>query len=365
MRYLKTLKRLFLILALFAVSFPALSVCNLVGGSGTWYKGLSTAGATITPTISFTSTSGTSGIFNINWALTFNQGVKNYYTAPDGVNWSRNNLVSPDADTFPFTQSGCSAGFILWGKLGTASVGGGTVSASWQDTGTNEYQIYNTVRSAPQFYSTGGSYMAGLESEPVFSPTKNNVKVSVYASGVRDGTYAVSVPLNTVALSVWFMTGSNYWDRTDPSGGVPYNNMLSLNFTVRVSGGTVVNPTTSCSVVTPAAIDHSNVSANAVANNTKTGNVTVSCNGRVSGDVSLSANSNTTGFTLVDMKNGLISQLSVANSASGPWTRTISNKIFNNGNNTLYLKSILQQNGSATPSAGAHSGSAVITVSLY
>lgn len=346
-------------IVLIIIHFSAWGGCNLQGGGKSW-KGLSVSGVTMNV---LKKQWNIGGWYDISLRITMNQGVKNYYSSTNNSTWFREDL--PDG-ILNFTQSDCHEGNVVTAYLTSLSVGGGivkpSISGEHGTIGENQVQLINNsanLTNIASIQTPPGAYMVGLT--PTSYSDIWNGKIYLTTSGVSDGTYNVSVPLQIAGVSVWFQAGMNYWDRVNGQQPAPPVFTLDLPLTIRISDNKPVDPNISCSLNNILNIDHGTLIKSLAANHEKESIITVSCNASTSGRVTLNGYLNSTNYTTVKLGDDITSELSASTNRS-TWSRVIDNISFASGNTPIYFKSKLKITDSTK--AGSFNGSAVAIVTI-
>lgn len=359
-------KVLYTLIILYCLASPVAhgAGCNLIGG-GKWWKGLSNTGVSVRVNSIrwYGATTGT-GRYDVSLSVTMNQGVKNYYSSVTGDSWIRENLPS---GVLQGEQQGCLEGNVVTATVDTLSVGGGTVSPKISNVigyiGSNSAQILNNSANLPTIatiYTPSGEYMIGGSGSSYSDVWNGSVYIST--NGVADGTYNIQLPMYISGVSVWFMSGSNYWDRVNGQNVAPPVMPVNLPLTIRISSGKPVNPDISCNVSSAVNIEHGTLKQTAVKTNEKKSDVKITCNAATSGSIELKGSDNNINYALVNLGGNIKSELSVSTNQSN-WTRVLNDFHLQSGVNNLYLRSRLLAENSIE--SGSFRGSAVAVVTIH
>ncbi|HDC1420166.1 TPA: hypothetical protein O7U53_004132 [Salmonella enterica] len=337
--------------------------CNLQG-AGKWWKGLSVAGINLNvKRVQWNGGVSGNGWYDVSILITMEQGVKNYYSSSTGSSWYRENLP---AATLAGDQYNCIEGNVVTATMKNVSVGGGVVipkiSDAYSSVGTTSAQLLNNSGNLPhiaQISTPPGEYMVGVTGS-VYSDTWNG-KVYISTSGVSDGHYSILIPMGISGVSVWFMTGSNYWDRINGQNTPPPIGTVYLPLTIRISGGRPVDPDISCTTNTVASINHGILQKNVANGHERMTSIDISCNALTSGTIRLIGGIDEEDYTLVRLGNSISSEMSVSTNQYN-WKRVINNIPLQSGMNRLYFKSKLQVGDNVQ--AGMFSGSAIAVLNI-
>ncbi|EEC2209442.1 TPA: hypothetical protein ACXE5S_004546 [Escherichia coli] len=370
--YFKIIRRFFISLILL-VPFSSFAVTCSGGalyGGGYWWKGTSKVNISISnKNIQYINTAADgTGIYRLTATLTFPQGVQNYYRSTGiGGPWSRANLPS---GILPGDIQGCVWGYAAYSKSITFPVGGGTLEASvslanalpWPaDAGQIAGEGAPSARINIATYP--GEYMVGTSGPSVLTDNVDlrvNVRV---INKITPGVYNVNLAIPIAAMSAWFEYGTNYWWHTNPAGTLDFNHVIDLPVTIRINDdGKPTNPTISCSVSsTSKVISHGTLIMSDADGDEKQDAIYITCNGASSASISLIGNSDTSNGVIVNMGGGVSSILS-ASSDRTVWQKKLPNVLLKNGNNPVYIRSVLSLAEQIQP--GVYSGNAVAVINI-
>ncbi|HBC5825880.1 TPA: hypothetical protein KEV35_004833 [Escherichia coli] len=371
--YFMILGRLFisLILLMPFSSFAVSCSGGALYGGGYWWKGTSKVNISISNTnIQYINTSADgTGVYRLTATLTFPKGVQNYYRSTGRFGpWSRADLPS---GILPRDIQGCIWGYTAYSKSITLPVGGGVLEASvslakalpWHaDAGQIAGQAAPSARINIATYLSN-EYMVGT-SGPSALTDNVDLRVNVrVANKINPGVYNVNIAIPIAAVSAWFEMGTNFWWQINPAGTNEFDHVISLPVIIRINDdGKPADPTISCSVnSTSKVISHGALVMSNAKGNEKQGALNISCNGVSSASISLIGDGDYTNGVIVNMGNGVSSILS-ASSDRNVWKKKLPNISLKSGNNSVYIRSVLDVTKQAQP--GSHSGTAVAVVNI-